>query len=80
MWRGAHGSQAAVARLLGTVEVVPLDEDLGRRAGVLLGRAKTADGARLGSNTVSSTPAHACLRERHVSRGIKRQRAAILAP
>lgn len=42
-WRGGSGRQASVARLLRATEVVALDEQLGRRAGVLLGRARRAD-------------------------------------
>lgn len=43
VWRGGHGRQAILARLLPGVEVEPLDDDLGRRAGVLLGAARQAD-------------------------------------
>ena len=43
VWRGGHGRQALLALALQGVEVVPLDEDLGRRAGVLLGRSGAAD-------------------------------------
>lgn len=43
VWRGGAGRQAHLARLLPALEIVPLDEALGRRAGVLLGRARTAD-------------------------------------
>lgn len=43
VWRGGAGRQAHLARLLPAVEIVPLDEALGRRAGVLLGRARTTD-------------------------------------
>lgn len=43
VWRGGHGRQAILARLLPGVEIVPLDDDLGRRTGVLLGTAKKAD-------------------------------------
>ena len=43
VWRGGSGRQARLARaLLGTL-VVPLDDDLGRRAGVLLTRAGLTD-------------------------------------
>jgi hypothetical protein len=42
VWRGG-GRQALVARALAAVEIAGLDEVLGRRAGVLLGRAKTRD-------------------------------------
>jgi len=43
VWRGGSGRQARLARLLPGVEIVPLDDALGRRAGVLLGRARTSD-------------------------------------
>jgi predicted nucleic acid-binding protein len=43
VWRGGSGKQALVARLLASVEVIPVDDHLGRRAGVLLGRSGTAD-------------------------------------
>lgn len=41
-WRGGAG-QARLARLFPALEIAPLDEALGRRAGVLLGRARTKD-------------------------------------
>jgi hypothetical protein len=43
VWRGGSGRQAPLARLLPALEIVPLDERLGRRAGALLGRSRTAD-------------------------------------
>ena len=43
VWRGGSGRQVAVSRLLANVDVIPLDERLGRRAGVLLARTGTAD-------------------------------------
>lgn len=43
VWRGGHGRQVNLARLLPGVDVVALDDGLGRRAGVLLGQAKTKD-------------------------------------
>lgn len=43
VWRGGTGRQANLARLLAGVEVVALDDDLGRRTGLLLGRAGTSD-------------------------------------
>lgn len=43
VWRGGRGRQAVLAQLLPAVDVVPIDEHLGRRAGVLLGRARTSD-------------------------------------
>jgi hypothetical protein len=39
VWRGGVGRQANLARALAGVETLPLDDALGRRAGVLLGRA-----------------------------------------
>ena len=41
-WRGG-ARQAQLARLLPGIDVVPLDEALGRRAGALLGRARSKD-------------------------------------
>ena len=43
VWRGRAGRQALLAKLLPSVHVVALDDELGRRAGVLLGRAGRAD-------------------------------------
>jgi hypothetical protein len=43
VWRGGQGRQVPLARALGAVEVVALDERLGRQAGVLLGRARQSD-------------------------------------
>lgn len=43
VWRGGTGRQASLSRLLGAVEVTPLDDHLGRRAGMLLASARTAD-------------------------------------
>ncbi len=43
VWRGAGPRQAVLARLLAGVDVVPLDEDFGRRAGVLLARSGARD-------------------------------------
>lgn len=43
VWRGGTGRQANLARLLPGVALVPLDETLGRQAGVLLGAAGTGD-------------------------------------
>ncbi|HEY1695840.1 MAG TPA: hypothetical protein VGG39_26920 [Polyangiaceae bacterium] len=42
-WRGGAGRQARLARLLPGLTVVPLDADLGKRAGVLLGKTRTTD-------------------------------------
>ncbi|MCY4029093.1 MAG: hypothetical protein OXH75_22595 [Acidobacteria bacterium] len=43
VWRDPRGRQARLARLLRAVEVRPVDEQMGRRAGVLLARAGTSD-------------------------------------
>lgn len=43
VWRGGRGGQAGLGRLLPGVDVRALDDDLGRRAGVLLGVARVAD-------------------------------------
>jgi hypothetical protein len=43
VWRGGSGRQSQLARLLPGVDIVPLDDGLGRRTGVLLGRARTSD-------------------------------------
>jgi len=43
VWRGGSGRQASLARLLPGLDVAPLDTGLGRRAGVLLAKTRTAD-------------------------------------
>lgn len=43
VWRGGSGRQAQLARLLPGVDIMPLDDALGRRTGVLLGRARASD-------------------------------------
>jgi hypothetical protein len=43
VWRGGAGRQARLAALLPALQTVALDASLGRRAGVLLGRARMAD-------------------------------------
>jgi hypothetical protein len=43
VWRGGSGRQAPLARLLPGLEIVGIDEDLGRRAGLLLGKARGSD-------------------------------------
>ena len=43
VWRGGGRRQANLARLLPALEVSPLDAELGRRAGVLLSKTRTAD-------------------------------------
>jgi hypothetical protein len=43
VWRGGSGRQVLVASLLAGTDVAPVDEGLGRRAGVLLARSGTSD-------------------------------------
>jgi hypothetical protein len=43
VWRGGTGRQANLARLLPGVEVLPLDDTLGRRAGMLLAETRMSD-------------------------------------
>ena len=43
VWRGGRGRQAQVAGLLAGVEVVAIDDSLGRRAGLLLARSGHSD-------------------------------------
>ena len=43
VWRDPSGRQADLARLLRSVDVQAVDQQLGREAGVLLGRAGTRD-------------------------------------
>ena len=43
IWRGGTGRQARVAQLLKGVEIRPLDDALGRKAGMLLGRSGGRD-------------------------------------
>jgi hypothetical protein len=43
VWRGGRGRQVLVARLLAGVEVAPIDDSLGRRAGILLARVGSSD-------------------------------------
>ncbi|WP_300608482.1 hypothetical protein [Trebonia sp.] len=43
VWRGGSGRQVTVAQLLANVDVTPLDDRLGRRAGILLGRSGRSD-------------------------------------
>lgn len=43
VWRGGRGRQARLAGALSGIDVRALDDDLGRRAGVLLGRAGASD-------------------------------------
>jgi hypothetical protein len=43
VWRGGRGRQANLARFLPSVEIRPLDDALGRRAGILLGESQMSD-------------------------------------
>ena len=43
VWRGGAGRQVRLARLLAGVDVAPLDDQLGRASGVLLGQSGTSD-------------------------------------
>ncbi len=43
VWRGGNGRQAPVARLLAGTNVAPIDDRLGRRAGMLLARSGQSD-------------------------------------
>jgi len=43
VWRGGHGRQVPLARLLAGVDVAPIDDGLGRRAGMLLARSGRSD-------------------------------------
>lgn len=43
VWRGGTRGQARLARVLQSVETVPLDEELGRQAGILLARCGLSD-------------------------------------
>lgn len=64
VWRDGKGRQAALARVLKSVEIIPVDDELGRRSGELLGKAGTSDPvdaavvllARAGDSIVTSDP------------------------
>ncbi|MGH3427967.1 MAG: hypothetical protein ACRDRI_07870 [Pseudonocardiaceae bacterium] len=64
VWRDAQGRQARLARLLRSVDVRPVDDEAGRAAGVLVGRAGTQDPidgtlvliARSGDRILTSDP------------------------
>jgi hypothetical protein len=43
VWRGGGRRQANLARLLPALTIVAIDDAMGRRAGVLLGRARRSD-------------------------------------
>ena len=64
VWRETKGRQAQLARLLRSVDVRPVDDEGGRAAGVLIGRAGTQDPidatlvliARAGDRILTSDP------------------------
>jgi predicted nucleic acid-binding protein len=64
VWRDPSGRQARLAQLLRAVDVRPIDHEMGREAGVLVGRAKTSDPidatvvlvARDGDRIITSDP------------------------
>ncbi len=64
VWRGGAGRQALLSRALRAVDIVGLDEDLGRSAGVLLAASDSDDAidaalaalAREGDRVVTSDP------------------------
>jgi hypothetical protein len=64
VWRDGRGKQALIAKLLANVNVAPIDERLGRRAGMLLARSGTCDAidaaliclARDGDDILTSDP------------------------
>jgi hypothetical protein len=43
IWRGGSGHQVEVARLLAGVDVKPFDEQVGKKAGLLLATSRTDD-------------------------------------
>jgi hypothetical protein len=43
VWRGGNGKQVPIGRLLASAHVIPVDNELGRRAGQLLARTGTSD-------------------------------------
>jgi hypothetical protein len=57
-WRDDGGRQARLARLLKAVDVVAVDEALGRRAGALLGRSRTSDSVDATVVTTAATGDH----------------------
>jgi PIN domain len=65
VWRGGSGKQVPVAQLLAGVDVIPVDDRLGRRAGLLLSRTGTSDAvdasvvclAQDGDDILTSDPA-----------------------
>jgi hypothetical protein len=64
VWRDGRGKQALIAKLLANVNVAPIDDRLGRQAGLLLVRTGTTDAidatvvclARDGDDILTSDP------------------------
>jgi len=54
VWRDGPGRQANLARLLKSVDVRPVDESLGRAAGILLGRTGLRDAVDASVVTVAA--------------------------
>ena len=64
VWRGGHGKQAPLAQLLASAEIAPVDDQLGKLAGMLLALTGGSDAihasvvclARDGDDIVTSDP------------------------
>jgi len=64
VWRGGHGKQAPLARLLASAEIAPVDDQLGKLAGMLLALTGGSDAidasvvglARDGDDILTSDP------------------------
>lgn len=77
VWRDARGRQAQLPMLLATIDVVSIDDELGRRCGELLGKAGASDPidaavvlvARDGDVIVTSDPDDI----RHLARAARRR-------
>jgi hypothetical protein len=65
VWRGGNGKQVPLTRLLASVDVAPVNDALGRRAGLLLARTGSSDAidasvvclAQDGDDILTSDPA-----------------------
>jgi hypothetical protein len=55
VWRDPVGRQANLARLLKSVDVIAVDERLGKLAGVLLGRTESNDAVDAGVVAAAQT-------------------------
>ena len=64
VWRGGHGKQAPLAQLLAIAEIAPVDDQLGKLAGMLLAQTGGSDAidasvvclARDGDDILTSDP------------------------